>query len=116
MEYAVSREGTTLVTLHNGSDTTATDDATEQLADTLSSLETEGTIADWEITDAEMHEHPAGPFDPYTIAVAFRVTVPVEADDAEEATEHGADAIDELLESADVESVSYTAPPTAAAN
>lgn len=114
MEFAVSREGTTLVTLHGGSDTTAIDDATEQLADALASLATEGAVVDWEITDAEVHEHPAGPFDPYTISVAFTITVPVEADDAEGATDRGADAIDDLLESADVESVSYTSPPTAA--
>ncbi|MFC4436665.1 MULTISPECIES: hypothetical protein [Natrialbaceae] len=115
MKFAVSREGTTLVTLHGGSDTTAIDDATEQLADALATLATAEAVTDWEIADAEVHEHPAGPFDPYTIAVAFTITVPVEADDAEAATERGATAIDELLENADVKSVSYTSPPTAAA-
>ncbi|TYL40152.1 hypothetical protein CV102_00800 [Natronococcus pandeyae] len=115
MEYAVSREGTTLVTLHNGSDTTATDDATEQLAETFESLAAEGAIDDWEITDAEVDEHPTAPFDPYTIAVTFAITVPVEADDADEAGDRGADLIDDLLEDADVDAVSYTSPATASA-
>ncbi|WP_306056307.1 hypothetical protein [Natronococcus wangiae] len=116
MEFAVSREGRTLVTLHGGSDTTAIDDATGQLANALESLAAEGTITDWEITGAEVYEHPTAPFDPYTIAVAFAITVPVEADDAEEASDRGAGAIDDLLESVDVDAVSYTSPPTASAD
>jgi len=54
MEFAISRSGTTLVTLHGGSDTTACDDATTELADTLESLAAAGTITDWEIDAADV--------------------------------------------------------------
>ena len=115
MEFAVSRDGTTLVTLHGGSDTTACDQATDELTDGLESLAAEETISDWEIADADVYEHPTAPFDPYTIAVEFAVTVVVEADDEDEAEEIGANAIDEALERAGVEGVSYTSSPAASA-
>jgi hypothetical protein len=113
MEYAVSREGTTLVTLHGGSDTTACDDATDQLADALEGLEAESKIVDWEIAGAKVYEHPTAPFDPYTIAVEFRVVTAVEARDTDEAADRGGDLIDDALASADVDAVSYAAPPAA---
>ncbi|QCS43570.1 hypothetical protein [Natrinema versiforme] len=116
MEFAVSRAGTTLVTLHGGSDTTACDEATTELAATFESLTAEGPITDWDIADADVYEHLTGPFDPYTIVLEFSVTVVVEADDADEATDRGASAIDEALEDAGVESVSYASPPTASAD
>nr|WP_170830982.1 hypothetical protein [Natronobacterium texcoconense] len=115
MEFAVSRDGTALVTLQAGSDTTARTEATTQLETTLETLADEGAITDWAVTDAEVYEPPTAPFDPHTISVAFTVTVTVEADDERRATEAGASEIDDALESADVESVSYTAPPTATA-
>ncbi|WP_226481191.1 hypothetical protein [Natrinema amylolyticum] len=115
MEFAVSRTGTTLVTLHGGSDTTARDEATTTLADTFETLAAEETITDWEVGDADVYEHPTGPFDPYTIALEFAVTVTVEAADAEDAAEVGASAIDEALADADVDSVSYTSSPTTSA-
>lgn len=114
MEFAVSRDGTTLVTLHGGSDTTACDEAAEGLAASLETLETNGAITDWAIDDNEVYEHPTGPFDPYTITVAFSVTVGVDAADADAATAVGADAIDAALEDADLDSVTYTSPATAA--
>lgn len=116
MEFAVSRAGTTLVTLHGGSDTTACNESRTELAATFESLATDGPITDWEIADAAVYEHPNGPFDPYTITLEFSVTVTVEADDADEATEIGATEIDNALEEAGVESVSYASPPTASAN
>lgn len=115
MEFAVSRGATTLVTLHGGSDTTACDEATDTLSDTLESLAAEGLITDWEISDAAVYEHPTAPFDPYTIALEFSVTVTVEADGGDEATERGAAAIDDALGSTDVDDVSYTSSPTAVA-
>ncbi|WP_222919908.1 hypothetical protein [Natrinema sp. SYSU A 869] len=115
MEFAVSRTGTTLVTLHGGSDTTARDEATTTLADTFETLADEETVTDWEIGDATVYEHPTGPFDPYTITLEFAVTVTVEADDADEAAEIGASTIDEALANADVDAVSYTSSPTASA-
>ncbi|WP_265110190.1 hypothetical protein [Halosolutus halophilus] len=115
MEFAVSRDGTTLVTLHEGTDTTACDAATAELTANLESLEAEGRIAGWTIEDAEVYEHPTAPFDPYTITVAFTVTVTVEADDPERATEIGASAIDDALENAGVDAVSYTSAPATSA-
>ena len=113
MEFAVSREVTTLVTLHGGSDTTACDEATDELGDSLASLAAAGTIADWEIVDAAVHEHPTAPVDPYTIAVEFSVTVVAEADGESEAETTGANAIDDALENADLDGVSYTTAPAA---
>ena len=113
MEYAVSREGTTLVTLHEGTDTTACDAATDDLAGRLESLDGGGELADWSIADAEVYEHPAAPFDPYTIAVGFSVTVTVDADDTDAAEATGANAIEDALERADVDAVSYSAEPVA---
>ncbi|MFB1066500.1 hypothetical protein [Natrinema sp. H-ect4] len=113
MEFAISRSGTTLVTLHGGSDTTACDDATTELADTLESLAAAGTITDWEIDAADVYEHPNAPFDPYTITLEFSVTVTVEADDADAASERGASVIDSALANADIESVTYTSSPAA---
>lgn len=115
MEFAVSRDGTTRVTLHGGSDTTACDEATAKLADTLETLAADGTVADWEITDAEVYEHPTAPFDPYTISVAFTVTVTVEAEDADAAAERGAETIDEALERAELASITYTSSPVTSA-
>ncbi|SER73831.1 hypothetical protein [Natrinema salaciae] len=115
MEFAVSRAGTTLVTLHGGSDTTACDEATTMLAETLESPAADGAITDWDITDADIYEHPTAPFDPYTIALEFAVTVTVEAESADEAAEIGAAAIDDALDAAGVESVSYTSSPAASA-
>ncbi|WP_246998759.1 hypothetical protein [Halosolutus gelatinilyticus] len=115
MEFAVSREGTTLVTLHEGTDTTACNAAAAELTANLESLAAEGTIANWAIDDATVYEHPTAPFDPYTIAVAFTVTVVVDADDPAAATEIGASAIDDALERADVDAVSYTSSPAASA-
>lgn len=111
MEYAVSVDSTTLVTLHAGSDTTARDDATEQLTVRLAELETDESIADWAISDAEVYEHPTAPFEPYTIAVAFAVTVTVDADDAGEAAAVGEREIDDVLELAGFDAVSYASAP-----
>ncbi|WP_049926460.1 hypothetical protein [Halopiger goleimassiliensis] len=113
MEFAVSRDVTTLVTLHGGSDTTACDEASDELADGLASLTAAGTVADWDIVDATVHEHPTAPFDPYTITVEFTVTVVVEADDASEAETIGATAIDDALADAGLDGVSYTSAPAA---
>ena len=115
MEFAVSREGTTLVTLHGGSNTTACDDAVSEVEDALESLAAEGVLVDWAIPDAEVHEPPSAPFDPYTIAVEFDVVVTVEADDAEAAGERGAEAIDAALAEAGVDSITYRSSPTASA-
>lgn len=115
MEYAVAREGTTLVTLHEGTDTTACDVATDQLEANLDSLVEAGPLTDWAVVDAEVYEHPAAPFDPYTVTVAFTVTVAVEAESAAEAEEVGANAIDEALADAGVDAVSYTSSPAASA-
>ncbi|WIV66528.1 hypothetical protein [Natrialbaceae archaeon AArc-T1-2] len=114
MEYAVSRDGTTLVTLHGGSETTARDEAIDQLAATFVDLEDEGEITDWVITDADVAEQPTAPFEPYTIGVAFAVTVVVEADDRAEAMDRGAAAIEEALESAALDGVTYAAGPDVA--
>lgn len=115
MDYAVSREGRTLVTLHEGTETTACDVATEQLAESLREIADAGTVSDWSIDEAEVYEYPNAPFDPYTVTVAFTVTVVVAAETAAEAEERGASVIDEALADADVEAVSYTSSPATTA-
>ncbi|WP_049922656.1 hypothetical protein [Halopiger djelfimassiliensis] len=114
MEFAVSRDGAALVTLQGGSETTACDDARRSLAATLESLSTDGTIDGWEIDDADVYEHPTAPFDPYTITIEFTVTVVVDADGDDRAAEVGANAIDDALDAAGVDAVSYTSAPTTA--
>lgn len=116
MEFTVSRSGTTLVTLHEGTDTTACDAAVTELTTNLESLEGDERIADWGIEEADVYEHPTAPFDPYTITVGFTVTVMVDADDAQTATEIGASAIAEALETADVDAISYTSAPATSAS
>ncbi|QLG51029.1 hypothetical protein [Natrinema halophilum] len=111
MEFAVSRDGTTLITLHGGSDTTARDDATAELDDALGALATDGKITEWAVRDAEVYEHPTAPFDPYTITLTFSVTVTVEADEADVAADRGTRRIDDALERAELDSVSYTSSP-----
>lgn len=115
MEFAVTRDATTLVTLHGGSATTACDEASEELGLNLEALAEDEVVSEWSIDDTEVYEYPAAPFDPYTITVAFTVSVVVEADDAEEATEIGAGAIEAALEDANVEGVTYTSSPSASA-
>ncbi len=115
MAYTVSREARTLVTLHEGTDTTACNEATDETVGTLESLvevETNGVI-DWNGLDAEVYEHPAAPFDPYTIAISFRLFVDVDADSAQAAKELGAKNIEAILERAGFESLSYPSPATA---
>ena len=116
MEYAVSRAGTTLVTLHEGTDTTACDEARAEFADALEDLAADGTLSDWTITDVEVYEPPTAPFDPYTVAVEFSVTVTVEAGGSEAATELGADRIEDALEAAEAESITFTTSATASAS
>lgn len=111
MDYAVSREGTTLVTLHGGSDTTACDEATAQLSEALAGLAADDAISEWSIDDAAVYEHPNAPFDPYTVTVAFSVTIAVAADDEATAEERGTSAIDDALAEADVDAVSFTSGP-----
>ncbi|THE66208.1 hypothetical protein D8Y22_03955 [Salinadaptatus halalkaliphilus] len=115
MEFTVSRAGTTLVTLHGGADATACDDAGDELADTLASLEADGPVLDWSVDDTDIYEHPTAPFDPYTITVTFTITISVEAEDEATAADIGASVIDDTLATADVETVSYSSPPTASA-
>ncbi|AHF98570.1 hypothetical protein HALLA_06635 [Halostagnicola larsenii XH-48] len=113
MTYTVSREVRTLVTLHEGTDTTARDEAATELAETLESLtETEDIhIADG--LETAVYEHPAAPFDPYTVAVSFRAVVDVDADSAADANARGAAIIENVLERSSLESISYPSPATA---
>lgn len=109
--YTVSREGTVLVTLHEGTDTTARTEATSQVETTFEDLTRAESIEGWELTDAGVHEHPAAPFDPYTVAVEFTVSVTVDAVDASAAESVGASAISDALETAEMDAVSYTSAP-----
>ncbi|ARS89488.1 hypothetical protein [Natrarchaeobaculum aegyptiacum] len=110
-EYAVTRDGTALVTLHGGSETTARSDAVDELERELEALTDDGAIEEWELGDDGVYEHPTAPFEPYTIAVDVSVTVAVEAPDEHEAGERGANAIDSALANAGANDVSYTEPP-----
>lgn len=108
MEYAVSRKGTTLVTLHEGTDTTACSAAAEKLSEQLAALESSVSVEEWAILETDVYEHPAAPFDPYTVVATFRITVAVDADSESAATERGAVAIDRVLEDGPLESITYT--------
>jgi len=112
MEYAVSRGGTTLVTLHEGTDTTARAAAAGRLA---SIFEEADGFADWSVGEASVYEGPTAPFDPYTVAVEFGVTVVVEADDTGRARSRGSATIADALDAAGLEGVSYGSPAEATA-
>ena len=115
MNFTVSRDGTTLVTLHEGTDTTACAAATTELRTALESLDGAEALSHWTVDDAEVYEPPNAPFDPYTITVAFTVTVTVDAADVEAAKAIGATAIEEALESADIDAISYSSAPVPSA-
>ncbi|MCU4752684.1 hypothetical protein OB919_11980 [Halobacteria archaeon AArc-curdl1] len=108
MEYAVSREGTTLVTLHEGTDTTACSAAAEKLSEQLAALESSVSVEEWSVIETDVYEHPAAPFDPYTVVATFRMTIAVDADTESEAAERGAVTIDRMLEAGPLESITYT--------
>ncbi|APX95221.1 hypothetical protein [Natronorubrum daqingense] len=109
MEVTVSRTGRCRWTLHSGSETTAREDAREELA---AGLEEDEHVVDWKVENAEVDEHPTAPFEPYTIAFAVSVTVELDVGDREEAAEIGVDTIHDVLERAGVDGVTYTAEPT----
>ncbi len=105
MTYTVSREGTTLITLHEGTDTTACRAAAAELEARFAD---QGAIAEWTVVGADVFEGPAAPFDPYTIAVNFAVSVAVDADDEGAAKTQGTAAIESALADTDLESITYT--------
>ncbi|RQG92259.1 hypothetical protein [Natrarchaeobius chitinivorans] len=111
MEYAVTRAGRTLVTLHGGSDTTARDEAREQFQEVLAHLEDDGGISEGEITDTEVYEQPTAPFEPYTVALEFTATTVVDAADDDRAAEIGSERIAETFASVDIDGVSFTSSP-----
>ncbi|KDE60098.1 hypothetical protein EL22_10975 [Halostagnicola sp. A56] len=119
MTYTVSREVRTLVTLHEGTDTTARSEAASQLVTTLESLAETTAIRTNGSLETAVYEHPAAPFDPYTVSVSFRAVVDVEAAEAAsaaEATHRGAAIIEDVFERSSLESVSYPSDATATKN
>lgn len=114
MEFAVCRDGRTLVTLHEGTETTAIDAALADLRSTLETLEDDSRIS-WELGEGTVHEYPTAPFDPYTIAVEFRLKVSVDAESAEEAVASGEEIIEDTLNEAGLRGISYTAKAEATA-
>lgn len=114
MEFAVCRDGRTLVTLHEGTETTAIDAALADLQSTFEAIEKDSGVT-WELGEGTVHEYPTAPFDPYTIAVEFRLRVSVEADSAEEAVARGEELIEDTLTEAGLRGVSYTTAPKATA-
>ncbi|WP_255170479.1 hypothetical protein [Natrononativus amylolyticus] len=103
MEHTVSRAATALVTVREGTDTTARAAASDELAARLEGLAVESAAVDWEITDAAVYEHPAGPFEPYTVRVSVTATAVVDAADEATAERAGTAAIDDALAAADLE-------------
>lgn len=116
MEYAVSREGTTLVTVHAGSTTTALDDATDELSSRLDGLVADGSLSRWSVGDAEVYENPTAPFEPYTLTIPFEVTVRLDAADDETAQREGEAIIDRALDGAAVDGLTYTSDPLVSAS
>ena len=115
MEYSVSRSGTSLVTLHEGTDTTACRAARAEVTDGLAERG-DDAITDWSITDTSVYEHPSAPFDPYTITVSFEVTATVDAPDADEAERAGTAVIEATLDAIGLDAITYTAPAAATAD
>lgn len=112
MTYTVSREVRTLVTLHEGTDTTARNEAETELVETLESLPETEEVRIEDGLETAVYEHPAAPFDPYTVAVSFRAVVDVDADSVADANARGATIIENSFERSSLESVSYPSPAT----
>lgn len=108
MGHTVSRTATALVTVHEGTDTTARAAAIDELGDRLEELAADDAIERWEATDAAVYEHPAGPFEPYTVRVSFTAAVAVDADDEATAERTGAATIERALTEAGLEGLEYT--------
>jgi len=109
VNYTVTREGRTLLTLHEGTDTTACHAA---VVDLESRVDAMGSVTDWTITDVAVFEGPVGPFDPYTIEATFSVRVTVSADGRAEAKTAGETAIAAALTEGNLESITYESEPT----
>lgn len=109
MNYTVSHEGTVRITLHGGSDTTACNEA---VADLEEQFADSSAISSWTITDATVFEGPTGPFDPYTIAVDFEVSVDIEAADATAAETAGETQIQTALDDAGLDVIADTMSTT----
>ena len=112
MQFAVTRDGETLVTLHEGTDTTAIDAALEQLRRALE----DDQRVHWDLGEGSVHEHPAAPFDPYPVAVEVSITVTVDADTEEEAVTVGEQTIEEVVADVGLDGVTYTTGPRASAS
>ena len=115
MEFVVSRKGRTLVTLHEGTDTTARDAASAELGETFAALDETGAVSDWSLGSPSVYEHPTAPFEPYTISVPFAVTVAVEAESSTVAIDRGLTRIEAVLRDAEIDGLEYTSPPEAVA-
>ncbi|WP_263017988.1 hypothetical protein [Natronobiforma cellulositropha] len=109
--YTVTREATVRYTLHGGSDTTAREEAADEVAGRLEALTGRGDLTDGQVAGSQIHEHPAAPFEPYTVSVSITVAVTVDAPDAERAERAGARTIADALAASELDSVSYTSPP-----
>lgn len=115
MEYVVTRNGTTLVTVHEDTGTTARKLARSEIDATLGALADDDDIAAWTIDTVDVYEPPTAPFEPYTVSVSFSVTVSVSASDASAAEREGAAVIDDVLAGANVDGISYTSAPASTA-
>ncbi|WP_136716229.1 hypothetical protein [Halorientalis salina] len=104
--YTVGRDIETVATVHATGDSVAKSSAKAEVREQLTAASADG-IEDIDIGTVEIFEFPSGPFDPHRVTVALTVTVVVDASDETDATEAGADVIDEILSGTDLDDVEY---------
>lgn len=93
--YRVTQEVRVLETVSESAESTAVRRAASDLSERVGRLEDDVEI---EVGDAEVAEHPPGPFDPFRVAVRLSVGTTVDADDEASAREAGTDRIRAALD------------------
>jgi flavin-binding protein dodecin len=106
MTHQVRRDIEAVGTANAASEGAAKTSASEAVVDAIESSD-DGLLVSVEVVDSSVYDFPAAPFDPYRFHLRTRVVVSVGADDEASAQTAGSDAIDDLLDRADLDEWEY---------
>lgn len=109
--YQVRRTIETVATAHATSTGVAHDETKAKVREAITDAG-DSAFEGVAVESTEVYEFPSGPFDPYRMTVRATLTVSVSAPDESTAIEDGRNAIDELLNSADIDSWEYAGDTT----
>lgn len=105
--FEVRRQVETVVTGHAASTGVAKREAADAAKEAIAAV-AGSELAAVETEATAVHEFPSGPFDPYRTTVAATITVTVDAADESAATTAGEEAIEGLLDRADLDGWEYS--------